>query len=153
MGQTAREDVKVGNRLQICMEHCKKSLHDGPVVGLMNLDNERTIKKSALVLREACCKVRKLTTQSIWIQHLCVLVPVFLSGVLHRKKKNNCGCGELVLCLSIFPPFFSPVLCCLFFFLSLSNKHHELRCAGLMSRCLLSHLEVRKYQTKKRASY
>lgn len=97
MGQTAREDVKVGNRLQICMEHCKKSLHDGPVVGLMNLDNEQTFKKSALVLREACRKVRKLTTQSIWIQHLCVLVPVFLSGVLHRKKRGGSEGARILL--------------------------------------------------------
>lgn len=102
MGQTAREDVKVGNRLQICMGHCKKSLHDGPVVGLMNLDNERTLNKSALVLREACCKVRKLTTQSIWIQHLCVLVPVFLSGVLHRKKKGSGGAHTLLVHLPSF---------------------------------------------------
>lgn len=148
MGQTAREDIKVGNRLQICMEHCKKSLHDGPVVGLMNLDNERTFKKSALVLREACCKVRKLTTQSIWIQHLCVLVPVFLSGVLHRKKNKqqqqlwlwDRGGGTYSACPS---SLLSPLLSCVASFSSsLSNKHHELRCAGLMSRCLLSHLEV-----------
>lgn len=56
MGQSARQDAKVGNGLQICMEHWKKnkkknSLHDSPAVGLMmNLEN-----KPHSVLREACC--------------------------------------------------------------------------------------------------
>lgn len=56
MGQSARQDAKVGNGLQICMEHWKKqnkknSLHDSQAVGLMmNLEN-----KPHSVLREACC--------------------------------------------------------------------------------------------------
>lgn len=79
---------------------------------------------------------------------VCVLVPVFFSGVLHRKW-SNCGCwswgvGVWVArtLLGHFPFFL--LSCPVMTPLSLSNKHHELKCKGLTSNCLLNHLSFKK---------